>query len=281
MNTRGFDIRAESREIQLDSEALELRSRLIEVAEKAGRAHIGPALSVIDIIHVLYKNIMNREKIERKNPDRDRFILSKGHGCLGLYVVLEKFHLLSNQDLNNYCKFESGLGGHPESKTLDSVEFSTGSLGHGLPVGIGMAYALRLRNINSKVIVLMGDGESAEGSTWEGALHASKHELSNLWVIVDFNNMQASGLLDEVLPLQPIVEKWKAFGFETHSINGHSETQILEAFNEMSSRRPKCIIANTIKGKGIPIAEESSEWHHKAKITKSEILAIRESMSSR
>lgn len=280
MEMRELDLREQSRVISLNSEALELRYRLIEIAEKAGRAHIGPALSVIDIIHVLYRNIMNRDRIKCKDDNRDRFILSKGHGCLGLYVVLEKYQMLGNEDLNNYCKFESGLGGHPESKTLDSVEFSTGSLGHGLPVGIGMAYALKLKKLNAKVVVLIGDGESAEGSTWEGALHASKHGLNNLWVIIDFNNMQASGLLDEVLPLHPLEEKWKAFGFETRSINGHDETEIVEAFTSMTSEQPKCVIANTIKGKGIRIAENSAEWHHKAKITEAEILAVKESMKS-
>lgn len=278
---KSLEVRSRAKSIPLNVDAKMMRIRVIEVAERAGRAHIGPALSVIDIVHVLYRDIMNRELLCLRDERRDRFILSKGHGCLGLYVVLEKFGLLGNERLEDYCKYDSGLGGHPESKTLDSVEFSTGSLGHGLPVAVGMAYALKLNQSDSKVIVLLGDGESAEGSNWEAALHASKHKLKNLWVIIDFNNMQASGLLEDVLPLEPIEEKWQAFGFETKSINGHSEVEIKDIFKTMTSDKPKCIIANTIKGKGIPIAEDSSEWHHKAKISETEILAIKKSLESK
>lgn len=264
----------------LNPEALELRKRIIGVAEKAGRAHIGPALSVIDIIHVLYREILDRNKILQKLDSRDRFILSKGHGCLGLYAVLEKFKMLGIETLDDFCKYESGLGGHPETRCLEYLEFSTGSLGHGLPVGIGMAFAMKLKNLKSKVIVLIGDGESNEGSTWEGALHASKHQLDNLWVVVDYNDMQASGNLSEVLPLEPLEEKWKAFGFETITINGHSEQEVANVFKNIVSKKPKCIIAHTIKGKGIPIAEDSPEWHHKAKISQLEITNIRKSMEN-
>lgn len=260
--------------IQLSSESNRLRARLLEVAKGAGRGHIGPALSILEIIDVLYKNVMQlRETSESyKWIDRDRFILSKGHGCLGLYVVLEDLGLLSGYDLSTFCSFTSPFGGHPESATSPFIEFSTGSLGHGLPVAVGIAKAGILKKSRWRVFVLVGDGELNEGSNWEAAAHATKHELSNLVVIVDFNNMQASGAVQEVLDMQPLKEKWEAFGFETFEVNGHDRIELEQVLKrENSGGRPQCIIAYTVKGKGITRAENSSKWHHKAKISVEEI----------
>jgi len=253
-----------------------LRERLLSVTEIGGRGHIGPALSILEIIDVVYRKVMNSTLIKNQSPMRDRFLLSKGHGCLGLYVVLEDLGLLANLDLDSYCRYESAFGGHPESTTVPVIEFSTGSLGHGLSVGVGMAKAAKMRNESWRVFVLLGDGELNEGSIWEAAAHASKHKLDNLTVIVDFNNMQASGQVNEVLDMDPLNEKWKAFGFETIEINGHDERVIEESLRKPStSSTPRCVIAYTIKGKGIAQAENSSIWHHKAKISSEEIEVLR------
>jgi len=260
----------------LSERSKNLRERLLSVTEIGGRGHIGPALSILEIIDVVYRKVMNSTLIKNQSPNRDRFLLSKGHGCLGLYVVLEDLGLLANLDLDSYCRYESAFGGHPESTTVPVIEFSTGSLGHGLSVGVGMAKAAKMRNESWRVFVLLGDGELNEGSIWEAAAHASKHKLDNLTVIVDFNNMQASGQVNEVLGMDPLNEKWKAFGFETIEINGHDERVIEESLRKPStSSTPRCVIAYTIKGKGIAQAENSSIWHHKAKISSEEIEVLR------
>lgn len=262
--------------IPLSERSKYLRERLLSVTEIGGRGHIGPALSILEIVDVTYRNIMNSALIKDQSPNRDRFLLSKGHGCLGLYVILEDLDLLGNLDLDSYCQYESAFGGHPESATVPTIEFSTGSLGHGLSVGVGMAKAAKIKHESWRVFVLIGDGELNEGSIWEAAAHASKHKLGNLTVIVDFNNMQASGPVSEVLDMGSLQKKWEAFGFETIEINGHDERAIEESLMKPSTgSKPRCVIAYTVKGKGIAQAENSSVWHHKAKISSEEIESLR------
>ena len=262
--------------IPLSERAKKLRERLLSVTELGQRGHIGPALSILEIVDVAYKRVMDSTLIKSQSPKRDRFLLSKGHGCLGLYVVLEDLGLLDGLNLESYCKYESSFGGHPESATVPAIEFSTGSLGHGLPVGVGMAKAAKIRNEGWKVFVLLGDGELNEGSIWEAAAHASKHKLDNLIVIVDFNNMQASGPVHEVLDMSSLREKWQAFGFDTSEVNGHDERAIEDSLTkEPKNSMPRCVIAYTVKGKGITQAENSTLWHHKARITSEEIEILR------
>ena len=272
-----LDPRAKALQIELSQDSIRLRKRLLEITKSAGRGHIGPALSIIEIVDVLYRHVMvNPGEIHSKDwSNRDRFLLSKGHGCLGLYVVLEDLGLLDGLDLSNFCSYESNFGGHPESSTVPVIEFSTGSLGHGMPVAVGLAVAAKLKKESWRVFVVVGDGELNEGSNWEAAAHACKHNLDNLVVIVDYNNMQASGEISDVLEMCPLKDKWEAFGFETIEVNGHDREELKQALNtKNSTSSPLCIIAYTVKGKGIKKAENSSVWHHKAKISAEEIDAL-------
>jgi len=263
-------------QIALDTRSLALRGLILDALEGGKRGHLGPALSLLEIIRVLYDSILVHNPKCVAFQDRDRFILSKGHGCLGLYAVLSDHGYFSNQDMKDFCSFNSSLGGHPESITLPGVEFSTGSLGHGLSVGVGMAMAARIRNENWRTFVLLGDGELDEGSVWEAALHASHHRLSNLTIIIDYNGMQASGDLESVVTLAPINEKWRAFGFEVLEANGHDINQLQEILSSPRyGDRPLVVIAYTVKGKGIKSAENSNVWHHKAKISEDELNALR------
>ena len=264
-------------EVNLDQRSKDLRLLVLDALEGGSRGHLGPALSLIEIIRVLYDSVLFHDSNNPLLAQRDRFILSKGHGCLGLYAVLADHGYISKSELKGYCTFESKLGGHPERATLPGVEFSTGSLGHGLSVGIGMAMACRLKGEHWRTYVLIGDGELNEGSNWEGAMHASQHQLGALTVIIDFNQMQASGRIDSILTLDPLEAKWEAFGFNVVKVNGHDLAQLEAELNSPmdSYGKPKAIIAYTVKGKGIPSAENSTIWHHKAKITQEEIAPLR------
>lgn len=249
-----------------------LRRRILEVSGLAGRGHIGPALSILDILDVLYGEVLKGVH-DDSNRERDRFILSKGHGCLGLYVVLEKYGLIGQEILESFCTFDSAFGGHPEHHRLPAIEFSTGSLGHGPSLATGLALGAKLKNHNSRIYVLVGDGELNEGSVWEAAMHAKKHQLSNLCVIVDRNGMQASGRQEEVLNMEPLVDKWNSFGFLVKEVDGHDHSQLKAVldFNLSEAKNPQVIIAHTVKGKGVKEAEHASAWHHKAKISIEEI----------
>ena len=266
-----------AKEKVLDEKSKDLRLLVLDALEGGGRGHLGPALSLIEIVRVLYDSVLNHDSNNPLSPYRDRFILSKGHGCLGLYAVLADHGYVSKSELKGYCSFNSKLGGHPERLTLPGVEFSTGSLGHGLSVGIGMATASRLKGENWRTYVLIGDGELNEGSIWEGAMHASQHKLGKLTVIIDFNQMQASGPISSILNLDSLEAKWEAFGFNVVKVNGHDVAQLEKELNNHSDAygKPNAIIAYTVKGKGIPSAENSMIWHHKAKITREEIIPLR------
>ena len=267
-------------EIQLDVRSKELRSLVLDALEGGGRGHLGPAASLIEIVRVLYDSILVHDPSDPFLQKRDRFILSKGHGCLGLFAVLADHGYFPVSYLKEFCEFESKLGGHPERATLPGIEFSTGALGHGLSVGIGMAMASRLRKEKWRTFVLVGDGELNEGSIWEGAMHAAQHQLGSLTVIVDFNRMQASGDINSVVSLTPIASKWDAFGFEVIEVNGHDVTQLEQVLGRSTDTygKPRVVLAYTVKGKGFTSAENTTAWHHKAKITRDEILNLRREM---
>lgn len=271
----------ESSKIVLDAKSLVLRNLVLDAIEGGGRGHLGPALSILEIVRVLYEKVLINDPFEPNLENRDRFILSKGHGVLAHYVVLADTGYFPISEISNFCKFNSRLPGHPESGRLPGIEFSTGSLGHGFPVATGIAMAARIMKKDWRTYVLIGDGEMAEGSIWEAALHASKHKLGNLCVIMDYNKMQASGQVSEVLPLEPIIDKWNSFGFETTEVNGHSINSLSGVLDFKSNAigKPKFILAHTIKGKGIPIAENSSEWHHKSKVSEAELTSLKESLA--
>jgi transketolase len=263
--------------IALDKRSRVLRSLVLDALEGGGRGHLGPALSLLEIVRALYDSVLNHDPTNPLLASRDRFVLSKGHGCLGLFTVLADHGYFPTSELRGFCGFESNLGGHPERATLPGIEFSTGALGHGLSVGIGMAMASRLRNAKWRTFVLLGDGELNEGSVWEGAMHASQHQLGALTVIVDFNRMQASGDIDSIVSLAPLASKWEAFGFEVTEVNGHDVEQLAEVLGKSRKPhgKPRVVIAYTVKGKGFVSAENSTAWHHKAKITKDEISSLR------
>lgn len=268
-------------EIPLDLKSKKLRLLVLDALEGGGRGHLGPALSLLEIVRVLYDSVLFHDPKSPLLPLRDRFILSKGHGCLGLYAVLADHGYFPTSELKDFCSFNSNLGGHPERATLPGIEFSTGALGHGLSVGIGIAMAARLRAEKWRTFVLLGDGELNEGSVWEGAMHASQHQLGALTVIVDFNRMQASGEVDSIVSLEPLASKWKAFGFDVIEVNGHDIVDLSHTLR--SSRelfgKPRAVIAHTVKGKGLASAENSTAWHHKAKISRDEISLLRNEMS--
>lgn len=268
-----MDLRQAAFSEVLNEEGIALRQLILEAVASGGRGHIGSALSLIEIINTLYSSVMRHDPSNPNWDERDIFILSKGHGCLGLYAVLAKHGYFPESELETFCKFESRLGGHPEWNDLQGVEFSTGSLGHGLAVCTGLAKAFKMKGQNQrKVFVLLGDGELGEGSIWESASHAAKHKLNNLCVFIDYNHMQSYGDLEEVLPVRNLKSKWESFGFDSFEINGHSVESIKESVANLgNSSSPIVVIAHTIKGKGFPPAENSASWHHKASISREEI----------
>lgn len=237
----------------------ELRRTIISMATIAGEGHIPSALSILDILWVLYDRILKIDASNPKNQTRDRFILSKGQASLGLYAILAKKGFFPCGELENFGKYNGLLGGHPDRNKVPGVETSTGSLGHGFPMSVGIALGLRIKKIHSKVFVLIGDGEANEGTIWESALLASHHNLSNLCCIVDYNHST-----DRALKVGDMVSKFKAFGWESFSINGHDHEEIYSALSFQHDSLPLAIVAETIKGFGCKMMENNPEWHHKS-----------------
>ena len=232
-----------------------LIQKVVDIATLKKEGHIPSSLSILDIMYVLYDKVLDINSIKENEINRDRFILSKGHASLGLYVVLDHFGLLK-EDINTVCDLDSKLGGHPTDKIF-GVESSTGSLGHGLPIGVGLALAYKIKKYKNKIYVIIGDGEANEGTIWESALLANHHNLNNLFCIVDFNHST-----DRAVDLGNLKMKFDSFGWDVIEIDGHNHNEILNALT-YSSTKPICVIANTIKGKGIPLIENNPEWHHK------------------
>lgn len=253
----------------LDNRSRDLRRTIIRTLEAGGRGHVGAALSLVEILRVLYDDVLQFDPSDPKWPERDRCILSKGHGCLALYAILGDKGFFPEAELWKFCKSDGILGGHPEIK-VPGVEASTGSLGHGLAIGIGFALNAKYHKADYRVFVIIGDGESNEGSIWEAALTASKHCLDNLTVIVDYNKYQSYGPTCEVLDLEPLADKWKSFGFEVKEVDGHNIEQ-LRAVLPIKAEKPCAIICHTVKGKGIEFIENDLKWHHKSKVTDEEV----------
>jgi transketolase len=251
----------------------ELRKMVVEALDGGGRGHIGSSVSPLEIIHTLYDSFLNITPNNVKSPDRDRFILSKGHGCLAQYAVLAHRGFIPREELRTFCKHDSRLGGHPERNKIPGVEASTGALGHGLSIGVGMALAARIQGRKSKVVVVTGDGEINEGSVWEAAMSAAKHKLSNLTVMIDYNKLQSYGATKEVLDLEPLLDKWTSFGFQTVEVDGHDIDALKNIYKKLpfNAEKPSAIICHTIKGKGFPFAEGNAHWHHKAKLSPNEL----------
>jgi transketolase len=238
-------------------------------------------MSLVEIFRVLYDDILCIDKTFPVNPLRDRVILSKGHGCIAQYVLLADKGFISKEILKTFCKFNSILGGHPERGHIPGVEASTGSLGHGMAMGIGMAVASKINKVANKVFVIVGDGEINEGSIWESALAASHHKLDNFTLIVDYNKVQSFGFTKDILGLEPLADKFKSFGFTTYEVDGHNVNDLNKVLSlENQKGKSKAIIAHTIKGKGIGFAENQPSWHHKSNLKIEDIQNLRNALDN-
>ncbi len=237
----------------------QLRYKIASLIAHSKEGHIPSSYSILDLIHYLYASVLRVDPKNPKNPDRDFFVLSKGHGCAALYVVLNKFGFLTDDELSSYSQKGGILGGHPDTTKVPGAEASTGSLGHGFPTAAGIALGLKIQNKKNRVFALLGDGECNEGTIWETALVAKKERLGHLTAIIDLNGSAA-----QVLPVDPLVDKWKAFGWDTEEIDGHSEADMERVFHmNRESSVPLAVIAHTVKGKGISFIEGHGKWHHR------------------
>ena len=265
----------ESSVAALDSRSLEIRRTIVRMLEAARRGHLGAAYSLVEILRVLYDHVLRYDAQNPTWPERDRFILSKGHGCLALYALLAEKGFFPEEELWRFCKPTGILGGHPEHH-IPGVEASTGSLGHGLSIGIGFALSARCDGSNRRVFVVLGDGESNEGSVWEAALCAGKHGLSSLTAIIDYNKHQSYASTAEVQELEPLADKWKSFGFAVTEVDGHDveELQAVLGSAPFEDGRPGLVVAHTVKGRGAHFAENNLEWHHKSRISDDEIQSL-------
>lgn len=251
----------------MNSKSLALQSRALalKLVSRAHSSHIGSALSIIDILSVLYSDILNISRKRTTDLDRDRFILSKGHACSALYAILGLKGFFKIDDLESFGQNGSKFMAHA-SHGVNGVEFSTGSLGHGLPFGAGKALAAKIANRSWRTYVLLSDGEIQEGSNWEAIMFAGHHKLNNLISIIDSNNLQSLETVETTLSIQPLREKFEAFQWNVIETNGHDHDSLAQAFNcaMKETNKPTCVIAETIKGKGVSFMENSVEWHYKS-----------------
>ncbi len=248
----------------LEKRAVQIRKDIIEMIYGAKTGHTGGALSSTDIMTTLFYGIMNIDPKNPKNPDRDRFILSKGHSVEPYWCLLAELGFIEREELKTFSQFGTRLIGHPNNK-VSGVEMNTGSLGHGLSVASGMALAAKMDEKAYRVFTLMGDGEQAEGSVWEGAMFAAHYKLDNLVAIIDRNRLQISGCTEDVMGLDPLDKKWESFGWNVIEINGNSIPELYEILEKKPAceGKPTLILANTTKGKGVSFIENQAAWHHK------------------
>ena len=269
----------EALNIKLDQRSRALRKLIVRSLIGGGKGHMGAAMSLVEILRVLYDDMINFDPKKPLLSERDRVVLSKGHGCLALYAILVDKGFFPASELDTTSQVDSILGGHPEHAQVPGVEATTGALGHGFPISVGMALAAKIKKQKHKVYTIVGDGEINEGSVWEAALSASKHNLSNLKVLVDYNKIQSYDFVKDVSKLEPIVDKWKSFGFDVSEVNGHDIKKLkknLELFVNKANSKPSVTICHTIKGKGFYFAENNPEWHYRRSFTKEEIRQLDE-----
>ena len=250
----------------IDSQELAkyIRLKSVEMCSSGNSSHIGSVLSCADILAVLYAKILNFKADEPNYELRDRFLLSKGHAGAGLYATLSKMGFVREDILKTHYKNGSYLSGHVCHEKFPGIEFSTGSLGHALPVCIGIAIAIKLKKIHNKVFCLMSDGELDEGSNWEAFLSGAHHKLNNLVAIIDRNRLQSIESTESTLTLEPLSQKLNAFNWHVETINGHNHKEIEDALKKQSQSKPTVIIANTIKGKGVSFMENKVVWHYRS-----------------
>ena len=244
--------------------SIRIRENILTMSLSAGASssHFGGSLSTVEILATLYECVMKFDSTKPLWEDRDRFILSKGHACLGYYSVLCEKGYFKKEDLNLFEKNDSYLLGHPVINKNKGIEFSNGSLGMGLSLGVGVAIAAKKKKKNFKVFVLVGDGECNEGSVWEASMSAAHFKLDNLTVVLDNNSLQQTGKNNEIMSSESLAEKWKSFNWDVKEIDGHNISEILKALND-TSKKPKLILAKTVKGKGFSFSENNNDWHHK------------------
>lgn len=247
----------------LDSKLLSKLAKvdIVNMTSRASASHIGSAFSVVDILSVLYSTILKISPETVRSQNRDFLILSKGHAAAAQYAILANLGYFPKSFLDEYCQDDSMLGGHVNS-SVPGIELATGSLGHGMPYGIGIALALQKQELDNRVIVVMSDGECNEGTTWESALIANHHNLRNLTVVIDRNGLQSLTTTELTLKLEPFEQKWRAFGWKVEEVNGHSHEDLRKTLSIRNG--PLCIIANTIKGKGVDFMENQISWHYKS-----------------
>lgn len=247
----------------LKIKAEEIRKRVVEIVFSAQGGHIGGSLSSIEIETILYFYVMNVDPKNPQLPNRDRFILSKGHSVETLYAVLAAKGFIEQSLLDTYGQFNSKLAGHPTKKT-PGVELNSGALGHGLSVGVGLSIGAKMSKSSFRTFVLMGDGEQGEGSIYEAAMSASHYKLDNLVAIIDRNTLQISGKTENVMALEPMRKRWEAFGWEVFDVEGNNVEDLIKTFDnfDYSNQKPKLIIAHTTKGNGISFMENGAKWHH-------------------
>jgi len=248
----------------IEQMAFRMRRRILDMSLRCeGPTHLGGGLSLVEIMAVLYGSVMNFRSEDPHWPDRDRFILSKGHGVLGLYTALVEASIIDEETFSQFKVDDSPLIAHPVMNLDLGIESSNGSLGQGLSLAVGMAWAARRKNKHHKMYVVLGDGECNEGSVWEAAMSASQLCLGNIVAVVDNNGFQSDGATEDIISSTQLAEKWKSFGWNVCEVDGHDVSQLLNALtSDRPQDRPTCVVARTIKGKGIDFMESNNEWHH-------------------
>ena len=262
----------------LKAQAAKIRGRVVEMCHASSSAHLGSSLSCIDVLTAAYWHVL---KIDPKNPAdplRDRFILSKGHAAMAIYATLAMRGFFPEAELETYNKDDGRLAEHPPANLLPGVEAATGSLGHGLPIGIGMAVSGRIQKQSYRVFALLSDGENNEGSVWEAAMFAAAQKLENLCVVIDYNKWQATARSNETLMLAPLADKWRAFGWDAHEVDGHDVGKLAALMSNIpnGSGKPVAFIAHTVKGKGVSFMEDDNNWHYRAPTAEEVVKARKE-----
>lgn len=250
-------------DLELRRKSVRYRMDILCSIHQAGAGHTGGSLSCVDLLNVLYNRVLKVDPSHPGDPERDRFVQSKGHSVEALYVVLADAGFFPKEQLQTLCRYQSPFVGHPTRK-IPGIEQNTGALGHGLPVACGMALGARMSYRDSRAFVLLGDGELAEGSNWEAAMLASHYQLGRLTAVVDHNRLQITGETSDVMGLEPLAEKWRSFGWEVIEADGHDLEGLVAVLDAVSQSYapPRLILAHTIKGKGISFMENQKSWHH-------------------
>jgi len=247
---------------RLEEKALEIRHDVLNMIYLAKAGHPGGSLSATEIVTALYFHVMNIDPQNPDDPDRDRFVLSKGHACPVLYSALAERGFFDKKELDTLRQYHSILQGHPDMNKVPGLDMTTGSLGNGLSIGVGMALSGRMKHQDYMTYVLLGDGECQEGMVWEAAMAANHHHLKNLIAIVDCNGVQINGWVNDILRVEPFTDKWRAFGWSVIEIDGHDMRQVLTALHDARTMRaPTVVLARTVKGKGVSFMEDNSAWH--------------------